>query len=233
MSNGGEFGLHDNSYSWTVYCNGGSNKWCKIGGAVEMSQNWDRIIVYFNGWDTGGGYFYVNQGGGVGHISDERIKENIRPIDRNQSIEFINGIIPSNFCLKDEELVKHCDASGKETGYTSGVCNCEQTGFIAQNVLESARKVGLPDTTVLNAVDYEKELLLPEDQRKTMLSLNPVVIISHSVNVLKALIDNIDEQQLQIDELNRQISNTEVDMNNLQQIVNQQNQLLLQLVANI
>ena len=231
MSDGTAFGIHDNQYSWSVYCTGGSNKWCLIGGSCEMSQNWDRFICYANGTNTSNGYFYFNEQGGTNMTSDERIKKNIKPIDQNQSITFINGIIPSYFCLKEAKPFMKKSINGKEEMVYPSVCSCEQCGFIAQNILESARNAGLPESTVVNTYKYEQELLLPEEERKTLLSLSVIPIISHSVNALKALIEQVEEQQLQINELHRQLLVSEADMNDLQQIAEQQNELLRQLIS--
>ena len=215
----------------SVYCTGGSNKWCLIGGSCEMSQNWDRFICYANGTNTSNGYFYFNEQGGTNMTSDERIKKNIKPIDQNQSITFINGIIPSYFCLKEAKPFMKKSINGKEEMVYPSVCSCEQCGFIAQNILESARNAGLPESTVVNTYKYEQELLLPEEERKTLLSLSVIPIISHSVNALKALIEQVEEQQLQINELHRQLLVSEADMNDLQQIAEQQNELLRQLIS--
>jgi hypothetical protein len=231
MLNGTEFGIHDNTFSWSVYCNGGSDKICIISSSCWMSQQLNRFLVCFNGYNTEGGVFYVNQNGSYGWSSDERIKTNIKPIDRKQSISFINGIIPSYFCLKEAKPCTRKGVDGKEEIIYPTVCSCEQCGFIAQNVLESARNAGLPDSTVTHTQDYEKELLLPEEQRKTLLGISLMPIISHSVNALKELIAQVEEQQLQIDELHRQILLSEADMNDLQQIAQQQNNLLHQLVT--
>jgi hypothetical protein len=229
MTHENEFGIHDNDYSWTVYCTGGSDKLCKIASSCEFSQNAMRFRCFVNGYDTAGGYFYVHSNGTYNMSSDERIKKNIKAIDKNQSIAFINGIIPSHFSLKKDKYMKQVDTDGNETGQIN--INYEQSGFIAQNVLESAKKAGLPQSTVANTHDYEQELLLPEEQRKTLLGINITPILSHSINVLKALIENMENQQLQIDELQRQLAISEADLNNLQQTAQQQNQLLQQILT--
>ena len=230
---GNGFGLYDNENDdWVVYCSGESDKFCTIaGGSSQMSQNTNRFTCYQNGKDSYGGSFYVNDAGQTNITSDERIKKNIIPIDRNQSIAFINGIIPSLFCLKESKPCIKKDANGKEEIVYPSVCSCEQCGFIAQNILESARQAGLPESTVANTYKYEQELLLPEEERKTLLGVNSMPIISHSVNALKALIEQVEEQQLQINELQRQLLHSETDMNDLYQMAQQQNELLRQLVS--
>jgi hypothetical protein len=231
MSNGTEFGIHDNTFSWSVYCSGGGDKMCRISSSCWMSQDTFRFTVCFNGFDTNGGAFYVSNGGTGWWTSDERIKTNIKPIDRKQSVAFINGIIPSYYCLKESKPCTQKGVDGKEETIYPTVCSCEQCGFIAQNVLESARNAGLPESTVAYTQDYERELLLPEEERKALLGISLMPIISHSVNALKELIAQVEEQQLQIDELHRQILLSEADMTNLQQIAQQQNELLHQLIT--
>ena len=83
-------------------------------------------------------------------ISDRRIKKDIVASPVEQSIAFINGIEPCYFCLKQAvgEAGCHKIADGKELeNGQSAVCNCSQSGFIAQNVLESAIKSGIPKTS--------------------------------------------------------------------------------------
>jgi hypothetical protein len=206
MNNGNEFGLHDNTYSWAFYCNGLSDRFCKIAGSVWCSQQWDRLIVCCNGVDTGGGYFYVNQGGGYGMGSDERIKKNIQPIAEESSMTFIKNLQPSNFCLKQEsgEHVQ-CTADGTETGIVSSVCNCEQSGFIAQNVLAAAVLAGIPKSVCNNWYDYEQELGLPDEERKAILGVSTVPIVSHLTNAVKSLISQNTTQAAEIADLETQL----------------------------
>jgi hypothetical protein len=206
MNNGNEFGLHDNSYSWAFYSSGGSDRFCRIAGSVQCSQGWDRLIVYVNGADTGGGYFYVNQGGGYGMISDERIKKNIQPIAEDSSTTFIKNLQPCIFCLKYEAGThKHTAADGTETGEVASVCNCEQSGFIAQNVLASAVLAGIPKSVCNNWYDYEQELGLPDEQRKAILGVSIVPVVSHLTNAVKSLISQNTEQAAEIADLEAQL----------------------------
>jgi hypothetical protein len=206
MNNGNEFGIHDNNWSWVIYCPGTSNRLCKIAGSVECSQNGDRLRVFVNGYDTGSGYFYVNSGGGYGMASDERIKKNIQPIAEEPSLTFIKNLQPSNFCLKEETGThKHCQADGTETGQASYVCNCEQSGFIAQNVLAAAVQAGIPKSVCNNWYDYEQELGLPDEQRKAILGVSTVPIVSHLTNAVKSLIRQNTEQAAEIADLEAQL----------------------------
>jgi hypothetical protein len=206
MAYGNEFGLHDNSFSWAFYCNGGSDRFCRVAGSVQCSQQWDRLIVYVNGYDTGGGYFYVNQAGGYGMISDERIKKNIQPIAEEPSLTFIKNLQPCIFCLKYEAGThKHTAANGTETGEVASVCNCEQSGFIAQNVLAAAVLAGIPKSVCNNWYDYEQELGLPDEERKTILGVSTVPIVSHLTNAVKSLINQNTEQAAEIADLEAQL----------------------------
>jgi hypothetical protein len=233
MTNNTTFLIHDNTHGWVIWTPNLTNDRTIIlgGGSVQCGQWWDRILVYFNGYNTGSGYWYVNQAGGCGSCSDNRIKTDIKPIDMEQSITFIRGIIPSFFCLKEQKpcLYKHPD--GREEMVCPSVCTCEQTGFIAQNVLASAKKAGLPRSTVANTYDYEQELLLPEEERKTKLGVNVLPMITHAYNALKGTIKKQDIQQTQIDEINVKYSMLDTGLTTLQETVRQNAELLQQLMA--
>jgi hypothetical protein len=245
-------GIHDNVNGWIIWYNddkyikdtpnlkwGNASTWLG-GGSAVVSQGRQQTItpgttetvyfmVYFNGSNDTGGFFYVKDAGVFGKTSDERIKKNIKSIDIEQSIAFIRGIIPSYFCLKQEPFPQ-LDASGKETGQMYGVCNCIQSGFIAQNVLESAKKAGLPESTVSNSYEYEQELSLPKEERKTLLGLGTVTLLSHSYNALKGTMKKQDMQQAQIDEIDAKCSMLDTSLTSLQEIV-RQNAELLQLLT--
>ena len=235
MTDGTTVLFHDNSYGWVIWGPSQNDPWSNRrlllgGGSVQCSQWWDRFMVFVNAYDTGSGYFYVNRGGGFGGPSDERIKKNIKPIDTEQSIAFIRGIVPSYYCLKNTPIPQ-LDANGKETGEVYGVDDCEQSGFIAQNVLASARNAGLPESTVSNVYDYEQELSLPEKERKTLLGLSDTPLISHSYNALKGIMKKQDSQQIQINEINSKCSMLDINLTTLQDTVRQNAELLQQLMA--
>ena len=215
---------------WMIKCLGNSTRITNISEQVRCSQEWDRIIV----WDTldtpASGYFYVNQQKGWGTISDERIKKNIISIEPNQSIAFINRVIPSYFCLKESEKNPQYDANGKEVGQSSGVSTCEQAGFIAQNILESTKTTGLPLSNVHNWYEYEQELLLPEGERKSLLGVNEMPLICHLVNTLKAKMQKWKEQQEQISKLQHKLAMSINIVNTIRETVRQQTELLQQLV---
>jgi hypothetical protein len=189
MNNGAAYGIHDHSHGWPLYFEGNSARPSYVGGSVLCSQNWDRFVVFVNGYNYDGGYFYVNQQAGWGMISDERIKKNVQPVAEETSTAFIKNLKPSIFCLKEETgKHTHCQADGTETGQASYVCNCEQSGFIAQNVLESAVSAGIPKSVCNNWYDYEQELGLPDEERKAILGVSTVPIVSHLTNAVKSLI---------------------------------------------
>lgn len=83
-------------------------------------NNWDRLIICANSVNTGGGYFFYNQGNAYGVISDRRIKTNIESMPTEDAIRFIKQLNPVTFGYKDN----------KDVGR---VC-----GFIAQEVLAAA-----------------------------------------------------------------------------------------------
>ena len=115
------------------------------------------------------------------------------------------------------------DANGKETNLISG--------FIAQNVLASARKAGLPQSTVSNVHEYEQELSLPEEERKTLLGIGEMPLLSHSYSALKGTMAKQDLQQTQLDEIDAKCSTLDTGLTALQEIVRQNADLLQKLMA--
>jgi hypothetical protein len=150
-------------------------------------------MVYLNGFNTGGGYFYVNTGGGYGVISDERIKKDIHTIAEDVSVKFIEAINPTSFCLKEQT----CEGGN---GISPAVCSCCQDGWLAQNVLEACEKSGASKSVINHWYDYEQELKLPEEDRKTLIGVSDRPILSHTVNVVKSLLKRIEvlEQREQV-----------------------------------
>ena len=214
MTNGTAFGIHDNGNTWAFYVPNSGTRSALIMGSVQCSQYWDRLIVFANGYDTSSGYMYYNQGGGFGYSSDERIKKNIETTPIEQSVEFIKGIQPCYFCLKAEsKKVARKTEDGEEVECEVSVCNCQQSGFIAQNVLESAIKSGVPKSVINNWYDYEQQIGLPEEERTAILGVSLQPMISHTVNVVKHLLDKVEQQQTIIDKQQTIIDNqkTEID----------------------
>jgi hypothetical protein len=197
MSNGGFGGIHDNTYSWLFSWEGDGGRICYGGGgSCLFSQNYDRFQVFRNGVNSSGGYFYVNQGGGYGMSSDERLKEDISAIPVEKSIKFLHGIVPSSFHIKDQTSCKRTKADGTEEEFIPEMCNCPEDGFIAQNILESAVRAGVQKSVISHWYDYEEEMKKPvEEQRLTSentLGVNDRPIISHTVNVVKALLSRVE-----------------------------------------
>jgi len=213
MTNGTAFGLHDNGNTWAFYVPNSGTRSAFIMGSVQCSQYWDRLMAFANGYDTSGGYMYYNQGGGFGYSSDERIKKNIETTPVEQSVEFIKGIQPSYFCLKQEaQTHTHTNADGTETCTVSSVCNCQQSGFIAQNVLESAIKSGIPKSVINNWYDYEQQIGLPEEERTAILGVSLQPMISHTVNVVKHLLEIVEQQQTEIANLKNTIISQQIEI---------------------
>jgi hypothetical protein len=184
---GAGWGIHDNQNTWAFYVPSAGTRTAYIMGSVMCSQGGDRFLVFNNGYDTSGGYFYYNYANGYGMASDERIKKNIEVIPFEQSKTFITHLDPAFFCLKQEpgEAGKHCAADGTELSDLPTVCNCEQSGFIAQNVLAAAELADIPKSVCNNWYEYEQELNKPDEERKSLLGVSIVPVISHSVNVVK------------------------------------------------
>ena len=220
--------FHDNSFGWVIWAPDKTKQLLLLGGgSVQCSQEPARFIIFTNGFNYESGNFFVTNSGLYGSSSDERIKKNIKPIDAEQSITFIRGIIPSYFCLKNEPS----QVDTTETGQVEQF-NCEQSGFIAQNLLESARNAGLPQSTVSNSYDYEQELTLPEEERKTLLGISEMPLLTHSYNALKGTMAKQDLQQTQIDEIDAKCSMVDTGLTALQEIVRQNAELLQKLMAN-
>lgn len=184
-------GIHDNSVGWQLWIPGGLAR-VVCGKTVDCSTNWDRIIIYTNGINTSGGYFYFNAGGSYGVISDRRIKKDFQAIQTDKSIEFLKRIEPTSFCLRDAETCCEKQADGTEKEVKESHCSCRQDGWIAQNVLEACEASGVPKSVINNWYDYEQELGKPDEERKTLLGVSDRPILSHTVNVVKHLMEVVD-----------------------------------------
>ena len=190
-----EWGIHDNTHSWMITGSGGSNRDVTIGGGVaKFDRSGDRCQMYANAANTTGGYFYYNNSNNFGTISDRRIKKDFQSVPINQSILFIKALEPTSFCLKESEC-KATLADGTETDETSSVCSCRQDGWVAQNILNACEISGASKSVINRWGDYENELKLPEEERKTLIGVSDRPILSHTVNVVKELLTQIETLQ--------------------------------------
>jgi hypothetical protein len=201
------------------------NAWCGdvtvLGnGCSSFSQGWDRCLIYANGYNTGGGYFYYNQNNVYGTISDRRIKKDFEIINENQSITFIKALEPTSFCLKEQSPCcrKKINEKGEEVEeeICPAVCSCRQDGWIAQNVLQACELSGVNKSVINHWYDYEQELNKPEEERKTLIGVSDRPILSHAVNTIKYLLNENDS-------LNQRVKQ-------LEDIVTKQNDLLKQII---
>jgi hypothetical protein len=156
-------------------------------GSVRISQDWDRILAFANGSNTSSGYFYYNQANNYGTISDRRIKKDFLPIQTDASVAFLKALEPTSFCLKENDC---CD--GAQDGVEPNVCSCRQDGWVAQNVLEACEKSGASKSVINHWYDYQQELEKPEEERKTLIGVSDRPILSHTVNVVKALMTRVE-----------------------------------------
>jgi hypothetical protein len=186
-----EVGFHSRIYSWLWYSTGATRD-IVLAGSGRFSQDWDRFLCYANGVNTGGGYFYYNQGNSYGTISDRRIKKDFQRITAEQSIEFIKALEPTSFCLKEQKPCCIKNPDGVEEMKEQSVCSCRQDGWIAQNVLEACELSGASKSVVNNWYDYQQELLKPEEERTTLIGVSDRPILSHTVNVVKTLLERIE-----------------------------------------
>jgi hypothetical protein len=194
-----DWGIHDNSYSWLIRGNGGSTRRVYMSGGVAMfAREWDRFVVWRTATedDWGNGYFFVNQNWGYGYTSDARIKQDIESIPEDKSVAFIKNLQPSRFRARDSQPVK-CKIGDEEKEITPQCCNCQTIdGFIAQNVLESAVKAQVSKSLVNHWYDYEEEMKKPAEEqqltKENILGVNDTPILSHTVNVVKSLLDKVD-----------------------------------------
>lgn len=209
-----EVGFHSRIYSWLWYSTGATRD-IVLAGSGRFSQDWDRLLVYANGVNTGGGYFYYNQGNAYGTISDRRIKKDFQRVPAEQSIEFIKALEPTSFCLKEQKPCCIKNPDGVEEMKEQPVCSCRQDGWIAQNVLEACELSGASKSVVNNWYDYQQELLKPEEERKTLIGVSDRPILSHTVNAVKALLDKVEilEQRNQV--LEEHARKQENDFNDL------------------
>jgi hypothetical protein len=193
MSDGANWGIHDNTYSWLIRGFGNSARSCKIGGeTAEFSLGFDRMVVFANGVNTGGGYAYYNQNNTLGTASDERLKKDFKAITPQQSLAFLKALEPTSFCLKEQKPCTKEKADGTEEVVTPEVCTCRQDGWVAQNVLQACEISGASKTVINHWYDYEQELKLPEEERKTLLGVSDRPILSHTVNVVKVLMERVE-----------------------------------------
>jgi len=193
------FGIHDNGWGWVLYCLGNSAREVTIGGGVAtFSRNFDRCVMYANGDNLSGGYFYYNAGNAYGTISDRRIKKDFQSITTEQSVAFLKALEPTSFCLKESEPCKTKLADGTEVEECGGgVCCCRQDGWVAQNVLEACKRSGASKSVINHWYDYEQELEKPEEERKTLIGVSDRPILSHTVNVVKVLMERVEKLEIE------------------------------------
>ena len=229
-----QIGLYNNNIgSWVFMSQGDTNRELTISGSIRCSQDWDKFVVYRNGYNYDGGYFYVNSGGGYGMASDMRIKKNIETIPENKSIEFIKNLQPSSFCMKEQKQCCRKNPDGVEEEFTPSMCNCKEDGWIAQNVLESAEKADIPKGVVNNWHDYREQENKPEEERTAILGVSDRPILSHAVNVIKALLSRVEVLEAREAMLEAINEAQTTKINELQAVIIQHNELLNQIVARL
>jgi hypothetical protein len=156
----GNVGIGNNNPSWSFQV--------KSGFYVAANGYGDQLLIFANGSNTSNGYFYYSSSNVYGTISDERIKNDITPINSEDAIAFISNITPSNFCLN---------------GQTE-----KQSGFIAQNVLAAAQndaqKSAVAKWETYDETDPECPLIGVSD--RPILS-NLIVMVKHQQTYIQAL----------------------------------------------
>lgn len=194
-----EGGIHDNVYSWIMYWTGSASRQLILGGGSTMcSLDWDLFVVWRSGasFDWGNGYFYFNRGGGYGYTSDSRLKDNIQPIQANESITFLKHLQPSSFCMKKGKPYEKKNADGTTETVHPECCTCEQDGFIADNVFEAVVASGASKSVLNNWSGWLEEMKKPEEERTltkdNILGVNDRPILSHTVNAVKSLIERVE-----------------------------------------
>jgi hypothetical protein len=199
MASGDECGLHDNLWSWGLKLQGGFYRDLYLAAIARASpQEWDRFVIWrISENDWGNGYWYWNQAGGSGYASDMRIKKDIAPLESNQSVSFIKHLQPSKFRMKDTEPCCRINPDGSEVMEEAKGCNCLlQDGFIAQNILEACDISGVSKSVLNNWSAYEEMMKKPEEERKiekdNVLGVGDRPILSHTVNVVKVLLDKVE-----------------------------------------
>ena len=199
---GGVGGIHDNTYSWIMYWPGSASRQLILGGGSTMcSLDWDLFVVWRSGasFDWANGYFYFNRGGGYGYSSDSRLKDNIQPIQANESITFLKHLQPSSFCMKKAKPYEKKNADGTTETVHPECCTCEQDGFIADNVWEAVVASGASKSVLNNWSGWLEEMKKPEEERTltkdNILGVNDRPILSHTVNAVKALMERVEVLQ--------------------------------------
>jgi hypothetical protein len=72
-------------------------------------------------------------------------------------------------------------------------------------VLAAAVLAGIPKSVCNNWYDYEQELGLPDEERKAILGVSTVPIVSHLTNAVKSLISQNTTQAAEIADLETQL----------------------------
>jgi len=203
-----EGGIYDNSHGWVIRAASGVFRQVYMASIARASPSeYDRFIIWRTSEnDWGGGYWYFNQAGGWGYTSDERIKKDIAPLSTQQSIAFVRHLQPTTFRMKDTEPCVRTNPDGTETVEEAKGCNCLlQDGFIAQNILEACELTGVSKSVLNNWYGYEEEMKKPEEERKldkdTILGVNDRPILSHTVNAIKGLMEQLEVARKEIDVL--------------------------------
>jgi len=198
MSNGVDYcGIHDKDNSWCLLQKGTIGLFLNRIARASAAE-FDRFIIWrVSEENYGGGYWYWNVNGGSGYTSDIRIKKDIAPLSTNQSIAFIKHLQPSTFRMKDTEPCVRTNPDGSETIEDAKGCNCFlHDGFIAQNILEACEVSGVSKSVLNNWAGYEEMMKKPEEERvldkDNVLGVGDRPILSHTVNVVKGLMEQLD-----------------------------------------
>lgn len=150
-------------------------------------NSWDRLIICANSVNTGGGYFYYNQGNSYGTISDRRIKTDIVSIPKEKAINFIKQLNPVTFGYKDNE------EAGK-------VC-----GFIAQDVLFAAEdepfKNIVPNHETYDESKEDCPYLGVSDHQMTPSIVATVQYLINTIETQQKTIENLEARLKAIEDL--------------------------------
>jgi hypothetical protein len=145
-------------------------------GANRFDPNsWDRLIICANSVNTGGGYFFYNQGNAYGAISDRRTKNSIENLPEEDAINFVMNLRPVTF--KMNEIDKF---------------SC---GFIAQEVLGAAQNEAQKNITPKHE-EYDDN-----NPESPLLGIADHQITPNVVSTIQYLFNELIEKQRQIQSL--------------------------------
>jgi hypothetical protein len=161
-------------YKFTVSSNSGTSAFFNPTGAG------DQFLIYANA-AGGASYFYYNASNAYGTVSDNRVKNTITPINKNDALQFISSITPSEFYLNGD--------------------NQHQAGFIAQDILSAAQ------SPAQKSAIAKWETYVENDSNCPLIGVSDRPVLAYVVSAFQALHEQFTQAQNEIEQLKTRLSN--------------------------